>query len=415
MNRALSQRVNTSLLDDPKTLKKIDFNLRKNREQDNTAALDALAREFNYEDWKDRYWNPEQFSLLYGTPVWDQSTEAQRVKLNQLYWMAYYQQIISAEIATIFFNQTSAAGLYGIEDFRVVCDTLDLESMQERAHINAFKTIAEQCEEKLFGERIFTYPMRGPYQETMIFKHTSRIQRFWRNLQLRAFTLVSSDNAFLACQYFTVRGLRTLNGKLIQHQLSRYFSKDPAQDQATIPSRVSYHHFLDESFHFNSSTIISHDVLKSVPKPTKFEAWMANQGIAGSQRDHYSFSTAINGLFWYDPALFASIEKIFKSPIFGMSEAECKDMLWRCFGQETEGAHLSFESRNIALNSYREYVANLGYVSKENREMSIMAGNSLEKHLATNRNALKKFIGKPPQAMLLQAPKNPPAEITAPA
>ncbi|MFH7029315.1 MAG: hypothetical protein ACHBN1_28960 [Heteroscytonema crispum UTEX LB 1556] len=41
--------------------------------------------------------------------------------------MAYYSQIISAEIATIFFNQISAAGLYAPEDFRLVCDTLDLE------------------------------------------------------------------------------------------------------------------------------------------------------------------------------------------------------------------------------------------------------------------------------------------------
>ncbi len=36
------------------------------------------------------------FSLLYGTPLWEQADSGQRVKLNQLYWVAYYSQIISA-------------------------------------------------------------------------------------------------------------------------------------------------------------------------------------------------------------------------------------------------------------------------------------------------------------------------------
>ena len=61
----------------------------------------------------------------------------------------------------IYFNQTSAAGLYGLEDFRLVCDTLDLESSQERAHIAAFKTVSEQVEREVFGERVFTSTMRA--------------------------------------------------------------------------------------------------------------------------------------------------------------------------------------------------------------------------------------------------------------
>lgn len=90
-----------------------------------------------------------------GTPLWEQSRQHQRVILNQLYWVAYYSQIVSAEIATIFFNQTSAAGLYAQEDFRLICDTLDLESSQERSHINAFRTIAKQVEQALYEELIF--------------------------------------------------------------------------------------------------------------------------------------------------------------------------------------------------------------------------------------------------------------------
>lgn len=392
MNRSLSQRHDKSLFDDAKTLRKLELNYRKNKQQDNTPAMDALTADFRYEDCKDLRWNPEQFSLLYGTPLWDNATEEQRTKLNQMYWVAYYSQIISAEIATIFFNQTSAAGLYSLEDFRLVCDTLDLESAQERAHINAFKKIGEAFEEAVFGERIFTYSMRGPYVETMIHANTNRVKEFWRGIQLHAFTLLSSGNAFIGCQYFAVRGVRTLNGKLIQHQLSQFYSKSQDKEIAAIPAKISYCHFLDESFHFNSSTVISHDVLQSLKAPTKFERMVANRALSGSQHDHYHFSTAINGLFWYDPALFPKIYKILRSPLFAMNDREAKEMMTDCFTKDSDGLQRSAKSRQIAIDSYREYLSDLDYVNRENKEMAIMRFNSIEKHLETNRRALQKFF-----------------------
>ena len=71
MNRSLSQRCETSLLDDPKTLRKLELNYRKNREQDNSPAMDTLARQFRYEDCREARWNPDRFSLLYGTNLLD--------------------------------------------------------------------------------------------------------------------------------------------------------------------------------------------------------------------------------------------------------------------------------------------------------------------------------------------------------
>lgn len=392
MNRALAQNHEKSLLDDHKTLRKLELNYRKNKAQDNTAAIDRLAAEFRYEDSKDSYWNPQQFSLLYGTPLWQQASGAQRVKLNQIYWVAYYSQIISAEIATIFFNQTSAAGLYSIEDFRLICDTLDLESAQERSHIAAFKKVGEEFEQAVFGERLFTYSMRGPFVETMIHHNTGRVKEFWRWIQLHAYASLSSDNAFIGCQYFAVRGVRTLNGKLIQHQLSQSYSKNPDQNSAPVPSRISYCHFLDESFHFNSSTIISHDVLNSLRPPTQFERWVANLTLHGTQKDHFNFSTAINGLFWYDPALYPKVYKILRSPLFDMSKDQAREMMEACFTKESEGLHLSAKSRQTAMDSYKEYLANIDYVDRANKEMAIMNRNSIARHLETNARALKKFF-----------------------
>ncbi|HHP7245381.1 MAG TPA: P-aminobenzoate N-oxygenase AurF, partial [Elainellaceae cyanobacterium] len=195
-----------TLVENPLLCRKLDINYRRNQQQDHTQLLDQAAQAFNYADCRHDYWNPEEFSLLYGTPLWEQASPAQRLVLNHLYWVAYYSQIISAEIATIYFNQTSAAGLYGQEGFRQICDMLDLESSQERAHIDAFKTVSNQVEAELFGDRLFSYPMRSPFTETMIFADTNALKRRWKQLQLQAFGLLSAGNTFLACQYFTVRG-----------------------------------------------------------------------------------------------------------------------------------------------------------------------------------------------------------------
>jgi hypothetical protein len=371
---------------------KIKLNHRKNKEQDHTSLLDQTAECFSYTTCKDRYWNPEEFSLLYGTPLWDSASREQKIKLNQLYWVAYYCQIISAEIATIFFNQTSAASLFGLEDFRAVCDMLDLESAQERAHISAFKRVSEEVERDLFQQRLFTYPMRGPYAETMIFGKTTPLRSFWKRLQLQSFNLLSSERAFIGCQYFAVRGLRTLNGKQVQHRLSQFYLQSPEPESLPSPSKISYYHFMDESFHFNSSRLLSHEVLHTLKTPNAFEKWVVNLGVSGCQKDHSHFSTAINGIFWYDPALFETLYHLLRSPLFGMAPSEALQMLEKCFTQESEGLHQSFATHQKAIESYRAYVQDLSYLTPENREMRLMSkSSSLATHLQQNRSAFHRF------------------------
>ena len=368
--------------------RKIQLNYQRNKSQDHTECLDLAAKAFRYEDCKDHYWQSENFSLLYGTPLWEQSTDAQRLVLNHLYWVAYYSQIISAEIATIFFNQTSAAGLYAHEGFRSICDMLDLESSQERAHINAFQTVARQVEDSLFERPLFSYQMRGPFVETMIFTDANRLQRWWKQWQLQAFGLLSAGNTFLACQYFTVRGLRTLNGKLVQHQLSQFYE----DESSPIPTQISHYHFMDESFHFNSSTLISQDVIRELPEPTAFETNVANLGIKGCQQDHRAFSVVINGIFWRDSALYEVVYRLLRSPLFSMTHKDAKSMMVQCFTQPSEGLHQSFQTHQEAMRAYRAYIDPLGYVWRSNREMSTMAAASIEHYLSAQRKALPRFL-----------------------
>lgn len=370
--------------------RKIQLNYRRNQKQDHTARLDSVAKQFRYEDCCDRYWQAEKFSLLYGTPLWDESTDDQRRILNHLYWVAYYCQIISAEIATIFFNQTSAAGLYTHKGFRSICDMLDLESSQERAHIDAFQNVTKQVENTLLIAPLFTYPMRGPFTETMIFTDANQLQRWWKQLQLQAFGLLSAGNTFLACQYFTVRGMRTLNGKLVQHQLSQFCQADI--DTMPIPSQISHYHFMDESFHFNSSTLISQEVIAELPKPTRFEQQVANLGIRGCQKDHGTFSVVINGIFWRDSALYEPVYRLLRSPIFNLCDQGAKEMMMRCFTQPSEGLYNSYQSHRDAVTAYQAYLEPLEYVWASNHQMTTMANASVEGYLAAQKRKLPCFF-----------------------
>jgi len=391
MHTGLAQRQTLSLLDQHSTVRKLELNLRRNVEQDHTALIDDAARKFDYAQCRDEFWNPEPYSLLWGTPLWAQSTHAQRVVLNQLYWVAYYAQIVSAEIATIFLNQVSAAGLYSLEDFRLVCDNLDVETRQERAHINVFKTVSETVEHTLFGERLFTYPMRSLYDHTMVFADTTAATAFWRKLQIQAFTVMSSSNAFLGSQYLLVRGLRTLNGKLVQHQLSQYYLTHPDRERAPLPSAISYWHFMDESYHFNTSRVVGLEVPRAIAPPTAFERWVVNRGVRGCQRDHFHFSVAVNGIFWFDPALFGVIRKLLRSPVFGMDEREANAMLAACFTEESEGLLAAAKTHEVAADSYRAFVEPVAWLDAANRDMQVMRRNSPRRYLERNRRALARM------------------------
>src|SRR5690348_2815541 len=103
MHKGLSQNQTKSLFDDAKTYGRIELALKRSKQLDQTANMDQASQSFDFKLCKDQPWNPENFSLLWGTWLWNNSTPAQKTFLNQMYWIAYYSQIISAEVATIFF------------------------------------------------------------------------------------------------------------------------------------------------------------------------------------------------------------------------------------------------------------------------------------------------------------------------
>jgi hypothetical protein len=281
--------------------------------------------------------------------------------------------------------------MYSLEDFRLVCDNLDIETRQERAHINAFKKVGEEVEYQLFGERLFTYPMRSLYEHTMVFADTDAARTFWRKLQLQSFMVMSTSNGFLGSQYLLIRGLRTLNGKLIQHQLGQFYRNHPDQANAPVPSAISWYHFLDESFHFHTSRVVGLEVPRSLPAPTAFEKWVVNRGVAGCQRDHLNFSVIVNGIFWYDPAAYAVIYRLFRSKVLGMDHGQAMQMLAACFTQDSEGLRVAESTHRTAADSYCAFIEPVPHLNAHNKEMRRMRAGNAQRYLQRNRRALARF------------------------
>ncbi len=379
------------LSDAPRTKRRLELNHRRNREQDHTEKLDRAAAAFDWGACRDVPWNPEGYSLFWGTALWEQASPTERLRLNQLYWVAYYADIISAEIATIYFNQTSAAALYGLEDFRDVCDMLDLESSQERAHIHAFKTVGEAVEAAVFGERVFTYEMRGPFAQTVTFADTDRWRDKARRALLRTFGVLSASRAFIGCQYFLIRGLRTLLGKIVQHRLSTFHTGFEDPEHSPVPSQISYFHFQDESYHFNSSTILSHDVLKTLPAPSPWERFVMNRAVEGAQRDLRPFSVVGDGLNWHDPQTFEVAYRVLRSRVLGLDHDEALQMMARIYTEESDGMVQAQATHATAIASYRQYLADIGYLTRANREVRHAEGLDVPSVLRANRRALERF------------------------
>ena len=158
-----------------------------------------------------------------------------------------------------------------------------------------------------------------------------------------------------------------------------------------LPSSISYLYLIAESFHFNTSRLVWLEVPRVLEAPTNFERWVVNRGVAGCQRDHFHFSVAVNGIFWYDPAIFPVIYKIFRSPVFAMDDGEARAMMEACFARESDGLTAAAETHRIAAESYRAFVEPVAWLNAGNREMRTMRKNAVGRYLAGHRSQLGRF------------------------
>ena len=82
---------------------------------------------------------------------------------------------------------------------------------------------------------------------------------------------------------------------------------------------------------------------------------------------------------------------MFRSSAFGMDDADAKEMIRKCFTEDSDGLQASYKTHRTAVESYRAYVADLDYVNAANKSMSLMAQNDVSKYLKTANARFLRF------------------------
>lgn len=116
-----------------------------------TEQIEDLDRTFTYHANQNFYWGPQELSLLYGTPLYDQASEEQKRSLNHLYWVTQYNQTAATEANAILYNQVTEGVFSAVGGYDILCDELSLETDQEHHHIHAFHSVGHATRKALLG------------------------------------------------------------------------------------------------------------------------------------------------------------------------------------------------------------------------------------------------------------------------
>ncbi|MCU0568043.1 MAG: hypothetical protein MUF49_15770 [Oculatellaceae cyanobacterium Prado106] len=159
---------------DKKHLKLTEINYRRNTESDYTERMEALDRAFDYERDRHHVWGEPELSLLYGTPLYEQASESQKLALNHLYWATQYNQTAATEANTVLYNQVTTGVFAAMGGYDTLCKELDLETEQERHHIHAFHTIGYKTKKALLGQAGFTATIASKNKPSQTRQRTSK-------------------------------------------------------------------------------------------------------------------------------------------------------------------------------------------------------------------------------------------------
>ena len=422
------------------SLKLITRTYRNNTDSDYTEKIQELDRSFKYQENSDRYWNSPEFSLLYGTPLYEQATEAQKIVLNHLYWFVMYNFTATSETQTIVYNQITGGVFAQIPGYEIIAETLDLEGEQELSHIHVFRKVCYQMLKTLLGKEAFKDPLKGKLYKSKYQSWAEKTSQYkYHGLRLVAEGMLwggkyyseplkeleQKDNSppafstgfmgeglapkallqffsynwgrspFLASHYYTLRFMANLGLKHTEHSNCKYFRKLQKQgDAIPIPTAVAYYHFLDEAFHTTTSRFMARELYKDLPKPTKYEKFVANlafyrlqnriwKGLSGVVPDRHRPD---------DFSVMSFIYKVLVSDVFGMSQLDALHWMEKCFVTEHEGFHQNVRFHHSLLHEFQRTFGSLDYLSTANREMKPMAsGGKIADAIAQNVKTWRQF------------------------
>jgi hypothetical protein len=425
-----------------KHFKLIETTYRNNADSDYTENIARLSKAFNYQDNSLHYWSEPEQSLLYGSPLYEVASPAQRLALNHLHWFVNYNYISDSETETAFFNQVTASVFDAVGGYKTLSDELAVETEQERCHINTFRKVGLMTATALIDkeglnallkwnsykltlgkDRLSTYKYytlrsiakgafkgeQGRYSQYLqkreekdkFILKASTTGMLGRSLEysvpLQSFFSFNwgAGSPFMACHFYAMRIIANLYLKNMEHSIVKYYKKlDNREEFIPAPTAISRNHFLDEAFHTTISQLISREMYRDFAKPTAYERFVANWAILMLQRGTLG---GLSGVLPYryfsdDHAIMELVYRLLQSPLFGMS---AQDAIWwveRCFCQEHDGFHVAAKNRQRLLGDLRHFFVDVDYLWSVNRDMNMMAARgSISQALQKNRKTFESF------------------------
>jgi hypothetical protein len=439
---------------DRKHFQVIEKTYQNNRESDYTEKIEALGKGFDYDSNKDHYWGDQELSTLYGTPLYQEASESQKLALNHLYWVGQYFHTASAEANTMLYNQVTCGVFQKFGGYETLCNELDFETDQERYHINTFHRIGYKTKLALLGKEALGNSLHKKLNQSNQLSERlnpgrllsqfmpNSVDSSWKSVQESTFrwvtklmnrensdyysqfleekgqdqiptatgglagltaspsafkfmTLNWGSSPFFAAQYYSARMIANMSLKTYEYRYyKRFRDLDKANEFIPTPTAVSYYHLLDESFHTTMSQVISQDVYRDFPKPTAYEKAVSNIIIYLAQCGILGgLSAGIPATFRDDASFMPSFYRLLKSPLFNsMSDQEALFWIEKCLCQEHDGFHTNLKYHQILLSDMRRFFGRLDYLLPVNREMRLMAaGGSIDRAVKRNIAAFQQF------------------------
>ena len=434
-----------------KHVRLIEKTYQNNTNSDYTEQMEALGKNFDYRSNSHCYWGEPEFSTLYGTPLYQQASPAQKLALNHLYWVGQYNHTANAEANTILYNRVTTGVFANIKGCERLAEELQFETEQEYYHIKTFQRVGYKTKIALQGKgglgtslikqrsklaQQNWYEKLFSSKQSLITKKAS--SQLWQDSVLRSATKLMYSNQpqhysqylaerehepiptttggiagytasssvfkfltlnwgsspFMACNYYTMRMVANMSLKTYEHQyFKRYRELEKKGEYIPAPTAVSYYHMLDESFHTTMSQTIAQEVYKDFATPTPYEKFLANTVILRGQKGVLGgLSGWLPATFRDDASFMPSLYRLLQSPLFAMSSTEALEWMKKCLCQEHEGFHANLQHHQNLLTDFRRFFGRLDYLWSVNREMRVMAaGGSIERAIKSNTKAFNQF------------------------
>ncbi|MGD1896239.1 MAG: hypothetical protein ACFB16_04710 [Phormidesmis sp.] len=420
-----------------------------NTDSDYTEKMVELARGFDYERDRQSFWVNPELSLLYGTPVWDQATHAQKLALNHLYWVGNYNHTAISEASTSVYNLVTSGVFEKVGGYDTLCKELVFETEQESHHIRTFQKIGYKTKLSLLGKSWLKNPYYRHFKDSdkvsspnavksllwntfssdpfsnalegvANFMNRHRSHQYSSYLQdlkakgqslptasdglggrsaprsiLKFFAANWGSSAFLAAQYYSIRYIANA---ILKNQEFAYFKHykqlSKKGEYIPTPTAISYYHLLDEAFHTTISQTVAKELFADFAKPTLYERSVAGLSVYMWQRNLLSgLSGVLPGRCTADDPMFMLFfYRLFRSDLFNMSAQEAFGWLKQCFCQEHDGYHTGLKYHASLLGSLQQLFGGLEYQWAVNRDMRMMAaGASVEKSVKRNAETFSHF------------------------